>query len=213
VADQAPTVVVRSPNGGEVTVIGDHLKIEWTAGDDNGVTAIDLHVSRDNGASWQPIALGQFDDGTYDWTVTPPSTNNGNPSPVYSALIKVTAHDGAGNVGSDVSDAAFAIHDHSLNGVTDAPVTEFALGRVSPNPSAGKVDVEYALPREAHVRLAIVDVQGREIAVLANGVVAPGRHRAVWDGRAARCPAPTGLYFVRYGTPNRTMIKRIALAR
>lgn len=80
----------------------------------------------------------------------------------------------------------------------------FAL-RVSPNPSAGPVTIEYALPGEARVRLSVFDVGGRELARLVDGMRPGGRHVASW--RSAR----SGIYLVRYRTPAGTSTRRLAL--
>ena len=90
---------------------------------------------------------------------------------------------------------------------------EFALGRVIPNPMQGSMRVEYGLPEESAVHLSVVDVQGREIAVLAEGVQAAGWHPAGWSGRAPRGRAPAGLYFARLRAGGRTFVQRFVLTR
>jgi hypothetical protein len=67
------------------------------------------------------------------------------------------------------------------------------------------------VPREANVRLSVLDVQGREVAVLVNGVLRPGNYHAVWNGMTDRGAAPAGLYFVQITTPAGKMVKRLAL--
>jgi hypothetical protein len=62
------------------------------------------------------------------------------------------------------------------------------------------------------VRLSVVDVQGREVAVLVDGVQRPGVYQATWSGRTERGAAPVGLYFVRYQTPNGNLMRRVVLA-
>ena len=111
---QAPVVHVDSPNGGEVVVIGTNAKLSWTATDNVGVTSVDLQLSRNNGTTQETIATGIANTGTFDWLVTPPGTNDAGS--FYRALLTVTAHDGV-NAGSDVSDAAFAIYDPTINAV------------------------------------------------------------------------------------------------
>jgi hypothetical protein len=86
----------------------------------------------------------------------------------------------------------------------------FAL-RVSPNPSAGPVTIEYTLPREDRVRLRVFDVAGREVARLVDGVRPAGRHVAGWHSTTGSTPA--GIYLVRYETPAGTWTRRLALLR
>jgi hypothetical protein len=99
----APTVTVTSPNGGETWTAGTTRIITWTANDNVGVTSIDLAYSTDGGLTFTAIATGIANTGSYAWTVP-----NLGPSPT-SALVKVVAHDAAGNTGQDLSNAAFTI--------------------------------------------------------------------------------------------------------
>lgn len=68
----------------------------------------------------------------------------------------------------------------------------FTLAQNSPNPFAGATTVGYALARAADVRVALYDLAGREVAVLAEGRRAPGEHAVALDAR--RLPAGTYLY-------------------
>jgi subtilisin family serine protease len=89
-------------------------------------------------------------------------------------------------------------------------VVAFALSRIAPNPAvSGPVRVEFAVPREAKVRVTVLDVRGREIAQLANARYAPGIHTVNWnrESRAGRVAA--GLYFVRYQTPDGDRLERL----
>src|SRR5690606_31773219 len=69
----------------------------------------------------------------------------------------------------------------------------FALHAAYPNPSAGRATLRYDLPSAAHVRLAVYDVLGREVAVLVDAEVEAGRHRVAFDGGALAA----GVYVVR----------------
>ena len=59
----------------------------------------------------------------------------------------------------------------------------------------------------------MLDLQGREVAVLANGGFTPGRHEIHWDGRTDHGQVPAGLYFVRYVTPAKKLVTRVTIAR
>ena len=60
-----------------------------------------------------------------------------------------------------------------------------------PNPFNPTTSIRYALPQATEVRLAVYDVLGRQVAVLAEGMKPPGEHRVEVDaGRWA-----SGLYF------------------
>ncbi|MCA9751792.1 MAG: SBBP repeat-containing protein [Gemmatimonadetes bacterium] len=81
-----------------------------------------------------------------------------------------------------------------------AGATELALGRPSPNPFEPSTRIEYVVPGETSVpvRLRVYDVAGQLVRELVNGVNAPGRHAATWDGVDGRGVAvASGVYFVR----------------
>ncbi len=202
----APAIAVTAPNGAENWITGSSVNITWSASDDVAVTGVDLLLSRDGGANYSEVlATGLANSGTYAWTVAGPATT--------TAFVKAVAHDGGCNAATDTSDAAFAISAPSTGVISGGAVTEFALGAIHPNPTPSSAQIEYQLPREASVRLSVVDVQGREVTLLANGVLAAGRYTATWSGNTARGPAARGVYFVRYQAGGRTFTKRLVLAR
>ena len=89
---------------------------------------------------------------------------------------------------------------------TDNAFTEFAIGRIAPNPSAaGPVDILFTVARDARVSLAVYDLRGRRMASLVDTRYAPGRYSARWDSSRA---AP-GLYFVRFVTPDGEKTARV----
>jgi hypothetical protein len=64
---------------------------------------------------------------------------------------------------------------------------------VYPNPTARRAVVPFELPEAAAVRIAVYDVLGRRVAVLAEGRYEAGRHRAVLDASGLG----SGSYVVR----------------
>jgi hypothetical protein len=100
-----------------------------------------------------------------------------------------------------------------LSGTAGVAIAEFALPRLAPNPSRGPTLVEFTLPREERVRLSVLDVQGREVTVLADGVYPSGRYQATWSGKTGRGEAAVGLYFVRYRTPAGDLVRRLVVTR
>jgi hypothetical protein len=100
-----------------------------------------------------------------------------------------------------------------VSGATRPTITRFELTSIQPNPSRGSSRIHFALPREARVRLSVLDIQGREIAVLAEGTYRSGPYEATWNGRTARGDAPAGLYFVRFQTPAGVQVRRLAMTR
>ena len=62
-----------------------------------------------------------------------------------------------------------------------------------PNPFYSSAAVPFEVPEAAHVRLTLVDIFGREVAILLDRQVAAGRHEAVLDGGRLA----SGVYLVR----------------
>ena len=206
----SPTVSVDSPNGGETLLVGYMRTITWTAQDNATVTAVDLYVSRDGGTTYpELIATGLPNTGTYNWIATPPGTVDADDS--FTCFIRAVAHDASGNTAHDESDAGFEIVEIAPTAVAANLPKEFGLSNAWPNPGT-RTTIEYAMPREANVKLSIVDIQGREIAVLADGVQPAGRHQVKWDGRTDAGMASSGVYFMRFAAPGRTVVKRFSLA-
>ena len=94
-----------------------------------------------------------------------------------------------------------------------AAVTEFALGAISPTPTPGKARIAFALPREARIRVSVVDLQGREVATIVEGVYPAGRHEVVWNGRGSRGAPAAGVYVVRMQAPGRSFARRMVVTR
>jgi subtilisin family serine protease len=201
-----PVCAVTSPNGGESLTIGAGTSLTWNASDPYlGVTGVDVELSRDNGGSWSTLATGIANSGTLAWTVTGPATPQ--------ARLRVTARDAAGNAGSDLSDAVWTIVDPLVGVGEQAPaIRDFGLTLTSSNPTSGLATLEYAVPWASEVRVSVYDLQGRELAVLANGARTPGLYQAIWNGEGERGPAHAGVYFVRLNAPGVVRSCRIVLA-
>jgi hypothetical protein len=97
---------------------------------------------------------------------------------------------------------------------SDAPLAT-ALGRPRPNPGARGTTIELAIARVAeHFRIDIYDVQGRRVVGLVDGVLAPGRHNIVWNGRdAANRLAAPGVYFVRATSRSYTRTEKVVILK
>jgi PKD repeat protein len=83
----------------------------------------------------------------------------------------------------------------------------FSLDGNYPNPFNPSTTLRYALPHEAHVRLAIYDTMGRQVAVVVDRVESAGRYEVQWNGRASNgAPVASGVYLVQMqaGTFNAT---------
>ena len=70
----------------------------------------------------------------------------------------------------------------------------------SPNPFAAAVDLHFDLERVEHVRVSIVDLQGRIVRNLVSADFTPGSHRVTWNSSEEDHPVGPGIYFARLVT-------------
>ena len=204
--DGDPSVTVTAPNGGETWEVGTVCQITWTATDNIGVASIDIDYSVDGGLVWVPVAAGEANDGTYDWTVPGPET--------VDAIVRVTAYDDAANSGSDVSDAVFTIDD--LTGIDDplAGLTRPTVLQNRPNPFNPNTVIGFALPTAERVVIEIYAMDGRLVRRLVDGNYAAGVSQAVWDGRTdSGRGAASGVYFYRFTAGSVTESRRLVLSK
>jgi len=84
-----------------------------------------------------------------------------------------------------------------------------SLAPVVPNPASGPFRINFELPNRTPFRISVVDLQGREIATIAEGIREAGAYDATWtDHRPSQ-----GLFFVRCWTPQRTLMQRVVIVR
>ena len=105
---------------------------------------------------------------------------------------------------NDTSDAARLLVNTSA-GVPPGAAAELALGDASPNPARDAAAFGLVVPRPMTVRVEIVDLAGRRIAILADGPLPAGRFTLRWDGETATgTRAAPGLYRCRLVGDSRT---------
>jgi flagellar hook assembly protein FlgD len=64
------------------------------------------------------------------------------------------------------------------------------------------------------VRIAVYDVSGAVVRVLADGMIESGRHTVSWDGRNAHGEAvASGVYFVRISAGSSWSSRKMVLVR
>jgi uncharacterized repeat protein (TIGR02543 family) len=99
-------------------------------------------------------------------------------------------------------------------GTSGLETTELALGAISPTPTlSGPARITFALPREARVRLSVIDLQGREVATVVDATYRAGWHEATWNGRGSRGAMPAGVYLLRMQAIGRVLARRVIVTR
>jgi len=83
-----------------------------------------------------------------------------------------------------------------------------------PNPFNPRTAIRFDLPRLTEVDLAVFDVAGCRVAILASGSMEPGRYDVAWEGRDdSGLPVSGGLYFYRLTTEGRTLTKKMVFLK
>lgn len=83
------------------------------------------------------------------------------------------------------------------------------LGAAYPNPVDGRTSVPFRLDAEAEVELAVYDLLGRRVGVMASGVFPAGLHQVAFDARGLTA----GLYVIVLRTEGRTRARRLLVDR
>jgi len=120
VSENAPTVNVTYPNGGEVLEPSVNQTITWNATDiDGDQLTYDVLYSSDGGQNWAPLAT-DVSDAYYTWNVSQFSSTD-------TYLVRVVANDGV-NIGEDVSDGNFTILNRDV-AITNVVLSKTVIGR------------------------------------------------------------------------------------
>jgi len=92
--------------------------------------------------------------------------------------------------------------------------TRCALHRPSPNPFNPITTIGFTIDRQQPVDLTVLDLRGRTVTVLTDGVVHPGTHHVTWDGTdTAGRAMPSGTYIARLQARDLIDRQKIVLIR
>jgi hypothetical protein len=176
--------------------LGDGIELRWQFGQPELISAVELERSVAASGPWTAVAAELRREG-----LTTVAIDRGvEPGKTYYYRLVATMEGGV------------PVTFGPLMGSAGVSITDYVVA-AAPNPSNGPTRVDFTVPRESAVQVSIIDVQGREVAVLASGRYQPGRYQATWSGRTDTGLAPNGIYFVRFQTPVRHVVRRLVLAR
>jgi photosystem II stability/assembly factor-like uncharacterized protein len=140
-------------------------------------------------------------DGGIGWTGVPSGTNNG----LFAVCIADTAAAYAvGGGGTILSTAA-----GGSTGMESEPqvrTTDFDLRQNYPNPFNPSTVIAFRLARRSAVDLRVYDALGREVAVLAEGVLDAGYHSTRFDAASRG----SGVYYYRLTAGGTSIARRMA---
>jgi subtilisin family serine protease len=112
------------------------------------------------------------------------------------------------------------VYDSMLTRATAAPMAIPATQRGPrveanvPNPFNPSTLIRYELPTAGRVRVEILDLRGRRVAVLSEKFETAGSHELRWNGRDdAGIPLASGIYLVRVQEDGRVAARKVTLLK
>ena len=147
-----------------------------------------------------------FGEGAFSVTFRPGQT----PNVVWTLLGRTsTASAQSQQCGATVSGRQ-AANAEALEAASLADVPEtFAFHPNYPNPFNPSTEIRFDLPEAADVRLIVYNVMGREVARLAEGHFAAGRHRVTFSASSL----PSGVYFGVLTASDARAVQRMVLMK
>jgi endonuclease I len=119
-----------------------------------------------------------------------------------------------GNRNPFIDRPEFAAAMYVTTGIEEETPGSFRLTGNFPNPFNPSTTIRFELPRSSRVNLSVYDVSGRLTAVLVDGDLDSGVHRAVWNGRDSDGrPAASGVYFCRMKAADFNATRKLVLLK
>jgi hypothetical protein len=97
----------------------------------------------------------------------------------------------------------------SVEKISEEIPSSFILSQNYPNPFNPKTIINYQLPINNFVKIAVYDIAGKEIAVLVNEFLQPGTYEVTFDGSGLT----SGVYFYKLQAGDFTETKRMVLLK
>lgn len=96
-----------------------------------------------------------------------------------------------------------------INVISNEVPNKFVLHQNYPNPFNPTTNIVFEIPQASNVKLSVFDVTGKEVAVLADMNMKPGKYEAVWNSASF----PSGVYFYKLSTGEHTFSKKMILIK
>lgn len=96
-----------------------------------------------------------------------------------------------------------------VQNISNETPVKYSLEQNYPNPFNPKTNIEFSIPERSRVELSVFDVLGKEINILVNEVLEPGKFKADWDAASL----PSGVYFYRLSTEKFSETKKMILLK
>jgi PKD repeat protein len=85
--------------------------------------------------------------------------------------------------------------------------------RINPNPCVGKTNIEFYIKESGKIKMSILDVTGKTVAVLHDGKIAAGKHTVTWNiNSSSGGKVSAGNYFVKLESASLNEVKKIIVS-
>jgi len=191
--NSAKTVRVISPNGGEKWEVGKINKITWYS---SKAVSLNIEFSFNDGTNWMPVNYVMASDLVLSWKV-----------PDYvSKKCKIKITDGVDSSIFDISDNNFEIIP-APNLIADDDIK--SMLEIIPNPLSHRATIKFNLEKPSKLRLELVSLTGYVEDLIYNGFYPAGEHNFEFNASAI----PTGVYFVKLTSDNKTLTVKCLIAK
>lgn len=126
----------------------------------------------------------------------------------FSRPVSVAAH------AFSYGDARLTPEPTAVDEDATVPPNEFNLAQNFPNPFNPETEIHFELPRQAPIKIVIVDPLGRVVAILVEEMLAAGEYYVRWNGRDDRgFFMASGIYFVKMISEKFSAKRKLLLLR
>jgi len=91
---------------------------------------------------------------------------------------------------------------------------DLVLHQNNPNPFNAATRINYCIPRQEYVELAVYNILGREVRTLFRGVKSAGEYFEIWDGKDSNGQeVSSGIYFYRLVMNNKSQTRKMIMVK
>lgn len=165
------------------------------------------------GTGYDYLTISYRNDGTFNWEKRENGTANSND---YASSVAVADSQrifvsGSANF-SGIGIAFYTLRYSKIVGIqpisTEIP-SSFALKQNYPNPFNPSTAIRFDIPKSTYVKIAVYDVMGQEVSVLANENVSAGKYELKWNASGYS----SGIYFYTLTAGDFRETKKMILAK
>jgi len=168
----------------------------------------------------EPLAAGEGVIANLVFEVNDPSVTeirleeNETKSPAHDLVFVYNTRSQPGQLAFDETNPDFEAVSIALSGVVSTLPTEFALAQNYPNPFNPTTEINFDLPKNAHVELNVFNILGQSVTTLVSGEMPAGSHQVSWNGTDSDGGSvASGIYFYRISAGDYSSSKKMMLLK